>query len=76
MLKLKKIKKFISPAKALVLFILKKDKKLRLYINYKGFNKVTVKNCYTFPFISEMHNKIAYAKIFFKINFKNAYYKL
>jgi hypothetical protein len=71
MLKLKKIRKFISFTKALILFVLKKDKGLRLYINYKGLNKVTVKNCYIFPFILKILNKIAYAKVFFKINLKN-----
>jgi hypothetical protein len=76
MLKLGKIRKSISPTKALILFVLKKDKELRLYINYKKLNKVIVKNRYIFPLILEMLNKIAYAKIFSKINLKNAYYKL
>jgi hypothetical protein len=76
MLKLGKIRKFISFTKALILFVPKKDRKLRLYINYKGLNKVTIKNCYTFPLISKMLNSIAYIKVFSKINFKNAYYKL
>jgi hypothetical protein len=76
MLKLKKIRKFTNFAKALILFILKKNRELKLYVNYKGFNKVTIKNCYTFPFILEMLNKIVYIKVFFKINLKNVYYKL
>jgi hypothetical protein len=76
MLKLKKIRKFISFAKALIFFVLKKNGGLRLYVNYKGLNKVIVKNCYIFSFILEMLNKIAYTKVFFKINLKNAYYKL
>lgn len=36
----------ISPWEALVLFIKKKDGNIRLYIDYKELNKVTIKNKY------------------------------
>jgi hypothetical protein len=76
MLKSGKIKKFTSFARALIFFILKKNGKLRLYVDYKGLNKVMVKNCYIFFLILEMLNRIVYAKVFFKINLKDVYYKL
>ena len=39
-----RIRKSLSPAGALILFIPKKDRQLRLYVDYRGLNKVTVKN--------------------------------
>jgi hypothetical protein len=43
-----------SPAGALILFIPKSDRFLQLYVDYKGFNKIIVKNRYLLPLISEM----------------------
>ena len=36
-----------------VLFIPKKDKGLRLYINYRGFNRIIIKNYILLLFILE-----------------------
>ena len=38
-----------SPWGAPVLFVKKKDESLRLCIDYKGLNKVTIKNKYPLP---------------------------
>jgi hypothetical protein len=38
---------------ALILFILKKDRGLRLYINYYSLNKIIIKNYYTLLFINK-----------------------
>ena len=40
------IKESTSRAKALVLFVFKKLRKLRLVVNYKGINNVTIKDRY------------------------------
>jgi hypothetical protein len=40
-----------SLAGTLILFALKKDGSLRLYVNYQGLNAITVKNRYLLPFI-------------------------
>ena len=45
---------FISPAGSPVLFIPKDNGTLRLYINYKGFNRITIKNKYPLPFIKDL----------------------
>ena len=43
-----------SPWGAPVLFAKKKDKTLRLYIDYKQLNRVTIKNRYPLPRIDEL----------------------
>jgi hypothetical protein len=43
-----------SPASTLILFALKKNGSLRLYVNYRGLNTITVKNRYPLSLISEI----------------------
>ena len=43
-----------SPWGALVLFAKKKDKILRLYIDYRHLNRVTIKNRYPLPRINDL----------------------
>ena len=49
---------FIRPSKSLaaapVMFIKRPDGKLRLVVDYRGLNKVTIKNRYPLPLIPEM----------------------
>ena len=42
----------------LVLFILKKNRKLRLYINYRQLNSIIRKDRYPLPLISEIQDRI------------------
>jgi Reverse transcriptase (RNA-dependent DNA polymerase) len=68
------IRKSESPISALILFILKKDDSLRLYMNYRGLNKVIIRNRYPLPLISETLNQLSRAKRFTKFDLYNAYY--
>ena len=47
---------------------------LRLCINYKGINKITVPNCYPLPNRDELKEPIRGAKWFNKIDLKNGYH--
>jgi hypothetical protein len=53
------IRRSKSPAGALILFTKKKDSSLRLCVDYRGLNKVTVKNYYLLPLISELLERLA-----------------
>jgi hypothetical protein len=52
------VKKYIRPSKLLakysMLFVLKKNGKLRIYVNYRKLNDITIKNRYILPLIHEI----------------------
>jgi hypothetical protein len=54
----------------------KNNKGLRFYINYHALNKLTVKNRHALPLIDETINKLFDAKIYIKLDLKNAYYRI
>lgn len=59
-----------------ILFILKKDDSLRLYINYCTLNKLIVKNYYPLLLISKTLNYLAKAIVYTKLDLYNIYYKI
>ena len=59
-----------------MLFIKKKLNLLRLYIDYKKFNEIIIKNNYLLLLFSKILKRFVYAKHFIKINIRNAYYKI
>ena len=64
----------MNSTRFLILFVFKKDGFFYFYINYKGFNKVIIKNRYLLPFISEMLNRLLKLTTFTKLDLKNIYY--
>ena len=65
-----------SPAGAPILFVPKKDGGLRLCVDYRGLNKVTIKNRHPLPLISETLDRLYGAKCFTKLDLKDAYHRL
>ena len=53
-----------SPTGALVFFVKKKDRSLRLVQDYRKLNKVTVNNSYPLPLISDVLTRLRGAKWF------------
>jgi hypothetical protein len=64
------------PVGAPILFVPKADSTIRLCVNYRGLNKVTIKNRYPIPLVSEILDRLLKAKLFTKLNLYNAYYRL
>jgi hypothetical protein len=64
-----------SPYGALVLFVGKKDRKLRMCIDYQALNKITIKNNYPLPRIDDLFNKLNGAQYFNSINLKSRFTK-
>ena len=56
--------------------MLKKNDKLRFYVDYRDLNAIIIKNRYFFSLIFETLNRLCELKIFIKLNFKIFYYKL
>ena len=54
----------------------KKDGGLRLCVDYRGLNKVTKKNRYPLPLISETLDRMVGAAVFTKLDLKDTYHRL
>ena len=70
------IRSSTSPWGAPVLFVKKKDGTLRLCIDYKELNKVTVKNKYPLPRIDDLFDQLQGAQYFSKIDLRSGYHQL
>jgi hypothetical protein len=70
------ISRFINLVNAPILFVFKKNEELRLYVNYKDFNKITIKNRHSLLLIREILNRFNGAAIYTKLDLKNTYYKI
>ena len=66
----------MSPWGAPVLFVKKKDGSLRLCIDYRELNRVTMKNKYPLPCIDDLFDQVAAAAIFSKIDLRSGYNQL
>jgi RNase H-like domain found in reverse transcriptase/Reverse transcriptase (RNA-dependent DNA polymerase)/Integrase zinc binding domain/Aspartyl protease/Chromo (CHRromatin Organisation MOdifier) domain len=62
-----------SPAGYPILFAPKKDGSLRLCVDYRKLNDITIKNRYPLPNIGELQDRLARAKIFTKLDLRGAY---
>ncbi len=58
-----------------MLFMKKKDGTLRLCIDYRQLNKVTMKNKYPLPRIDDLFNQLKGAGVFSKIDLKSGYHQ-
>ena len=64
----------VSPWGAPVLFVKKKDGTLRLCIDYRQLNKLTVKNKYLLPKIDDLFDQLTGSSIFSKIDLRSGYH--
>jgi hypothetical protein len=65
-----------SPWGCPALFIKKKDQSLRLCVDYRPLNTVTIKNKYPLPRINILFDQLATAKVFFKVDLCSGYHQI
>jgi hypothetical protein len=58
------------------LFVTKKDGSMRMCIDYRSLNEVTIKNKYPLPRIDDLFDQLQGAKNFLKIDQRSGYHQL
>lgn len=71
---------FIQPSKspfgAPILFVKKKDGTMRMCVDYRALNNITVKNSYPLPRVDELFDRLQGAKYFSKIDLRSGYHQI
>jgi hypothetical protein len=65
-----------SPWGCPALFVKKKDQSLRLCVDYRPLNVVTIKNKYPLPRINILFDQLADAKVFSKVYLRSGYHQI
>jgi hypothetical protein len=65
-----------SPWGCPALFVKKKDHSLRLCVDYRPLNAVTIKNKYPLPRIDNLFDQLAATKVFSKIDLRSGYHQI
>jgi hypothetical protein len=66
----------VLPWGAPILFVKKKDGSMRLCIDYRELNKVTIKNKYLLPRIDDLFDQFQGSQVFSKIDLRSGYHQL
>ena len=65
-----------SPWGCPAIFVKKKDGTLRMCVDYRPLNAVTIKNKYPLPRIDNLFDQLAGAKVFSRIDLRSGYHQI
>ena len=74
MLEQGKIQPSKSPAGAGLMFIPKANGKLRLCVDYRKLNDITIRNSYSLHLMDELRDRVQGARFFTKLDLRDGYY--
>ena len=66
----------MSPWGAPIIFVKKKDRTMRLCIDYRQLNKMTIKNRYLLPRIDDLFDQLCGAMLVLKIDLRSRYHQV
>jgi hypothetical protein len=66
----------VSPCGSPVLFVDKRDSTIRLCVDYRKLNEVTIKNKYPLPKSEDLFDQLNGSKVFSKIDLRTGYHQL
>jgi hypothetical protein len=70
------IRRSVSEAGTPIVFAQKKDRSIRLYIDYCGLNDLTIKDRTPLPLIAKTLNRLSDTQVFSALDLKDAYYRI
>ena len=76
LLEKKFVRPSVSPWGAPVLLVKKKEGTMRLCVDYRQLNKVTIKNRYPLPRIDDLMDQLVGAHVFSKIDLRSGYHQI
>ena len=56
------------------MFVPKANGKLRLCVDYRKLNDITIRNSYSLPLMDELRDRVQGAKFFTKLDLRDGYY--
>jgi hypothetical protein len=65
-----------SPWGCPAIFVKKKDQTLRMCVDYRPLNEVTIKNKYPLPWIDILYDQLTGARVFSKIDLRSGYHQI